>query len=163
MLNQIGLPSLDNPYSTTPGKLSERYGELSIVRQPYLTRGRAAALATIPTLLPPQGANQATNYPKPYQSEGAHALNTLAAKLTQAILPVSAPFFELAVDPLTIKKLAQQPGAKATWDEALSLVEQSVTDDIASTDARTKLNEAMKMTIQAGNALLDTRGKKWRV
>ena len=76
---------------------------MEVDREQYLERAREVAKLTIPHLYPPKGANEATEYPTPYQSVGSRGVTNLASKLMLALFPPQAPFFRLDVDELSIQ------------------------------------------------------------
>ena len=61
-------------------------------RDAFLTRARAAAELTIPTLMPRDGHTSQTQYDTPFQAVGARGVNNLASKLLMTLLPPNSPF-----------------------------------------------------------------------
>jgi hypothetical protein len=143
-----------NQQQQVNGPVKSRYSVLKSCRDPYLMRARECALFTIPMLVPPEGANNATKYPTPYQSLGARGVNNLAAKLLLTLLPPNSPFFRLSVDDFTLEKLAQREGARAEVEEALNRIERAVMQEIETTPTRAPAFEALKLLLVSGNVLL---------
>lgn len=135
------------------GEVAARYSRYQSIRLTYLTRARAAALLTIPTLVPPEGNSMATKYPTPYQGIGAKGTNNLASKLLLALLPPNAPFFKLSIDDFELEKLTQQQGMRAQVEEAFGRIERAVMNEIETGAIRVKVFEALKQLIVAGNVL----------
>jgi len=131
-----------------------RYMQLATEREPYLSRARAAAKFTIPTLVPPEGAGPSTKYYTPYQGLGARGVNNLAAKLLLALLPPNSPFFRLQIDDFTLEELSQKEGARGAFEEAVNRVERAVMTHLETNRARTSVHEGLKYLIVAGNVLL---------
>jgi hypothetical protein len=90
---------------------------------------------------------------QPYQSVGAKAVVTLAAKLMLAILPPQTAFFKLQVRE---DKLGEQldPTMKSEMDLSFSKIERLIMDYIAASNDRVVLHQALKHLIVSGNALI---------
>lgn len=147
----------------TEASAKSRYDALATNRSPYLQRARECSLYTIPTLVPPDGANASTRYSTPYQSLGARGVNNLASKLLLALFPPNSPFFRLAVDDYQLEKIAQREGARADVEEALNKMERAVMTEIETTPTRAPIFEGLKHLLVAGNVLeflLPTGGVK---
>jgi hypothetical protein len=67
---------------------SSLYSQLEGHRETYLRRARDSSELTIPTLVPPAGNSNATNYITPYQGVGARGVNNISAKLLLALFPL---------------------------------------------------------------------------
>ena len=92
--------------------VESQYAKMEVDREQYLERAREVAKLTIPHLYPPKGANEATEYPTPYQSVGSRGVTNLASKLMLALFPPQAPFFRLDVDELVYKQIEGDPQQK---------------------------------------------------
>lgn len=123
-------------------------------RTQFLQRARECSVITIPTLVPPEGANQSTRYPTPYQSLGARGVNNLAAKLLLTLLPPNAPFFRLYISEILLEKIAGQEGMRAEIEEAFDRMERAVMGEIETSNTRTAIFEALKQLLVAGNVLI---------
>ena len=99
--------------TTDAGIIAGRYTALEVFRAGPLLRARDCAALTIPSLLPPAGATQATTLDTPWQSLGARGTNNLASKLLLALFPPNSPFFRQKIDDKTIMELSQDEEAKA--------------------------------------------------
>ena len=137
------------------GTLASRYAYLSAERTAPAQRARDAAALSIPSLLMPLGATQATKLPTPYQGLGARAVNILAAKLLLALLPSNMSFYRLGIDELTLKKLAQNADAQNLITESLAKMERTIQTSIEASSLRSKLSEALKQLIVAGNVAIN--------
>jgi Bacteriophage head to tail connecting protein len=159
--NNQGGPGSDRTGQTDPS-CRARYDALAVERTTYLMRARENALVTIPALFPPQGHNNATVYPAPYQSVGADGLNNLSSKILLALMPPGDVFFKLAIDDFVIAAIqqkAQDDGndaddARAKFEEALNKVERAVVNKLETMGARTQLGEAIDQLIVSGNACI---------
>lgn len=136
------------------GSAKERYAELEQDRRPYLDRGRTCAKLTIPSLLPDEGANEATTFVTPEQSFGAHGLNSVAAKLLLALFPPNAPFLKMEVDEMTSAELTQTEGANTEVNKALSMFVRKVMTDFEGRAMRADLYEVFRLLAVSGNCLL---------
>ena len=145
-----------NPVVTAQG----RYEQLSTSRSPALQRGRDAAALTIPSLLPPAGATDATILPTPFQSVGARGVNNLSSKLLLALFPPGSSFFRLRVDTFVMDKLRAKAQASGESDpteeieDALAKVENAVINRMEQKATRAALNEGLKHLVACGNVLL---------
>jgi hypothetical protein len=131
--------------------IAGEYSKYETTRNPFLMRARECSKYTIPTLVPPAGANAATKYITPFQGVGARGVNNIASKLLLALLPANQPFFRLDVDNKVLDELGEARGAA---EEALSEIEQRVVREINSSQLRVKVFEALKHLIVSGNALV---------
>lgn len=145
---------MNTPATPAVGTAKARYQQLVTGRLMALERARLCSTLTIPTLIPPEGASSASDYPTPYQSLGARGVHNLASKLVLSILPPNTPNFRLVIDDYTLEKLAQREGARADVEKALNKVERAVMTDIETTAVRAPLFEACKHLLVAGNVLL---------
>lgn len=153
------MPTQTEQQPTTPVVTAEgRYEQLSAQRSPALMRAREAATLTIPALLPPEGTNDASMLPTPFQSVGARGVNNLASKLLLALFPPGASFFRLKVEEFMMDKLVAKAGASGDptgeIEQALSKVEKAVLTRLEQKAARPVLSEMFKHLISGGNALL---------
>lgn len=133
---------------------SSLYEELSSSRQAYLQRARESSLLTIPTLIPPSGHSNSTNYETPYQGVGARGVNNISAKLLLALFPPNASFFRLMIDPYKLKKLGGGEELKTEMEKALSEIENAVTKEIETSALRVPIFEALKHLVVGGNTLI---------
>ena len=134
--------------------IESQYTKMEVDREQYLERARELAKLTIPHLYPPKGANEATEYPTPYQSVGSRGVTNLASKLMLALFPPQAPFFRLDVDELVYKQIEGDPKQKATIEQGLAKIEKAVMDSIETNNDRVAVYEALKHLIVSGNVLL---------
>ncbi len=90
---------------------------------------------------------------QPYQSVGAKAVVTLAAKLMLAILPPQTAFFKLQVRD---DKLGEtlDPMMRSELDLSFSKIERLIMDYIAASSDRVVVHQALKHLIVSGNALI---------
>ena len=133
------------------GQLKSRYDKLTKDRDVFLDRAREAAKLTLPTLIPPEGANSTTEYETPWQSIGARGVNNLSAKILLALFPPSAPFFRMGIDEPTMAALGTK---KADAEKQLAAYERVIMADIEDSRTRASLFQAAKHLVVAGNALL---------
>lgn len=132
---------------------SSRYSQLEIQRDPFLRRARECSELTIPTLIPPDGHSGSTDYPTPFQSIGARAVNNLAAKMLMALLPPNSPFFRLVVDDFDLAML-QGEGQRGQVEEALARIERTIISEIEILNLRVPCYEALKLLLVSGNVLV---------
>lgn len=155
---KIGSDEAKAPVNSAQG----RYEQLCSTRDPVLRRARECSMLTIPALLPPEGTNDASRLPQPFQSVGARGVNHLAAKLLIALFPPGSSFFKLDIDELVLDQLKKQALAagatdpQTVIDEALSKVERAVLKRMESTNQRVVLNEYLKHTVVTGNGCLQS-------
>ena len=135
-------------------KAKERYSQLMSSRTQFLDMAVECSELTLPYLV-----TQDDNYKgkrslqQPYQSVGAKAVVTLAAKLMLAILPPQTAFFKLQVQE---DKLGEtlDPMMRSELDLSFSKIERLIMDYIAVSSDRVVVHQALKHLIVSGNALI---------
>ena len=135
-------------------KARARYSQLMSGRTQFLDMAEECSQLTLPYLV-----TQDENYKgkktllQPYQSVGAKAVVTLAAKLMLAILPPQTAFFKLQVRD---DKLGEQLDAsmRSELDLSFSKIERLIMDYIAASSDRVVVHQALKHLIVSGNALI---------
>ena len=136
-------------------KASERYSQLSTGRAQFLDTAVECSELTLPYLvqhdLKQKGGKQ--NLLQPWQSVGAKAVVTLAAKLMLALLPPQTSFFKLQVRD---DKLGEDmdPAMRSELDLSFSKIERMILDYIAAQNDRVVVHQALKHLIVSGNALI---------
>ena len=134
---------------------ASRYSKLASDRTIFLDTARDCAALSVPYLLTPTGVVNGQKLPTPWQSMGAKGVNVMASKLMLSLFPVNATFFKLQVND---GKLALDPNLSATVkseiDLSLSKMESVVMQNIAESQDRVILHQAMKHLIVTGNALI---------
>ena len=131
-----------------------RYDVLSSDRSQYLKIAEDAAKLTIPYLIhQDDAAKGARSLTTPWQGVGAKGVVTLAAKLMLSLLPPQTSFFKLQI---ADKKLADEapPEVVSDLDLAFAKIERIILDQIAASDDRVQVHQAMKHLVVTGNALL---------
>ena len=135
-------------------KARARYSQLVSGRTQFLDMAEECSQLTLPYLV-----TQDENYKgkktllQPYQSVGAKAVVTLAAKLMLAILPPQTAFFKLQVRD---DKLGEQldQSMRSELDLSFSKIERLIMDYIAASSDRVVVHQALKHLIVSGNALI---------
>ena len=133
----------------------ERYGQLSHDRTQFLKTAVDCSELTLPYLVQ-EDLTQKQGHLRlatPWQSVGAKAVVTLAAKLMLALLPPQTTFFKLQVRD---DKLGEEidPQIRSELDLSFSKMERMVMDYIAASSDRVVVHQAMKHLIVSGNALI---------
>ena len=136
-------------------KARERYNQLSTSRSEFLDTAVECSELTLPYLIRDDTSTKQNfkRLPSPWQSAGAKAVVTLAAKLMLALLPPQTTFFKLQVRD---DKLGTElpPEARSELDLSFSKMERIVMDYIAASSDRVVVHQALKHLIVGGNALL---------
>ncbi len=135
-------------------KARERYNQLTASRIQFLDMAVECSELTLPYLV-----TRDDNYKgkrtltQPFQSVGAKAVVTLAAKLMLAILPPQTAFFKLQVRD---DKLGEtlDPKMRSELDLSFSKIERLIMDYIAASSDRVVVHQALKHLIVSGNALI---------
>ena len=133
--------------------ISSMYERLATDRQEFLDRARENALVTIPHLMPPEGQAPGSRLHTTKQSVGAQGVNTLSAKLTNTLIPVSAPMFRYSISDKVVEDLAQDKTARAKIEEKLNEVERTAMDEIEGLGCRSATMEGLRQIIVCGNVL----------
>lgn len=128
-----------------------RWQTLDADRAVVLQRARECASLTIPSLLPPAGANQNTILPTPFQSLGARGVNNIASKLLLALFPSNSSFFRLRVAEQVLTALG---GRREAVEEVLRKIENDLMLRIETSNLRAVIHSALKHLVVVGNALL---------
>ena len=110
----------------------ERYSKLSNNRSQFLDRAVECSELTLPYLVQHDTSQKnRITLTQPWQSVGAKAVVTLAAKLMLAMLPPATTFFKLQVRD---DKLGDEmdPSIRSELDLSFSMMERMVIDYIAA-------------------------------
>jgi hypothetical protein len=135
-------------------KARERYSMLSSGRTQFLDMAVECSELTLPYLVTrDDNSTGKRQLLQPYQSVGAKAVVTLAAKLMLAILPPQTAFFKLQVRD---DKLGEtlDPMMRSELDLSFSKIERLIMDYIAASSDRVVVHQALKHLIVSGNALI---------
>ena len=132
----------------------ERYTKLAGNRSQFLNTAVECSELTLPYLVQQDTSTKGSiNLLQPWQSVGAKAVVTLAAKLMLAMLPPATTFFKLQVRD---DKLGEEidPSVRSELDLSFSKMERLVMDYIAASSDRVIIHQALKHLIVSGNALI---------
>ena len=135
-------------------KAKERYSQLSSNRTQFLDVAVECSELTLPYLVRKDDSYKGKKIlSQPFQSVGAKAVVTLAAKLMLAILPPQTAFFKLQVRD---DKLGEtlDPTMRSELDLSFSKIERLIMDYIAASSDRVVVHQALKHLIVSGNALI---------
>jgi len=134
---------------------ASRYARLASDRTIFLDTARDCAALSLPYLLTPTGVVNGQKLTTPWQSMGAKGVNVMASKLMLSLFPVNATFFKLQIND---GRLSLDPSLSAQVrseiDVSLSKMERVVMQNIAESQDRVLLHQAMKHVIVTGNALV---------
>ena len=133
----------------------ERYNKLTSDRSQFLDTAVECSKLTLPYLIQ-DDLNLKVNHRHlitPWQSVGAKAVVTLAAKLMLALLPPQTSFFKLQVrDDKLGDELPKE--VRSELDLSFSKIERMIMDYIAASSDRVVVHQALKHLIVGGNALI---------
>ena len=135
-------------------KARTRYSMLTSGRTQFLDTAIECSELTLPYLVrQDDDATGKKTLLQPYQSVGAKAVVTLAAKLMLAILPPQTAFFKLQ---MREDKLGEQfdPALRSEMDLSFSKIERLIMEFIAQSNDRVVVHQALKHLIVSGNALI---------
>ena len=136
-------------------KASQRYSSLCSERSQFLDTAVECSELTLPYLVQYDTSQKGgkKHLHQPWQSVGAKAVVTLAAKLMLAMLPPQTSFFKLQVRD---DKLGEEldPAMRSELDLSFSKIERSIMDYIAASSDRVVVHQALKHLIVSGNALI---------
>ncbi|WFX59760.1 portal protein [Enterobacter roggenkampii] len=130
------------------------YSSLMSDRDMYIQRALDCARVTVPSWFPDDCDNSSTYYKSPYQSMGAMCVNSLTAKLSNALFPMTQPFFKLSLNEFVLKQVESDKSQMALVEQGLSMCERIITQYMADNSYRVTLTEAMRQLVISGNALL---------
>ena len=133
----------------------QRYVRLESDRHQFLDTAVDCSELTLPYLIRDDNET-GMNHKRlvtPWQSVGAKAVVTMAAKLMLALLPPQTTFFKLQVKE---DKLGEEitPEIKSELDLSFSKMERTIMEAIAATNDRVVVHQALKHLIVGGNALI---------
>ena len=135
-------------------KAKERYDRLTSARSQFLDMAIECSELTLPYLITrDDNFKGKRTLQQPWQSVGAKAVVTLAAKLMLATLPPQTSFFKLQVRD---DKLGESldPQMRTELDLSFSKIERLIMDFIAASNDRVVIHQALKHLIVSGNALI---------
>jgi len=136
-------------------KAKQRYSQLSSNRSQFLDTAIQCSALTLPYLVQRDTTSRSgsVKLTQPWQSVGAKAVVTLAAKLMLALLPPQTSFFKLQVRD---DKLGEDidPALKSELDLSFSKIERMIAEYIAASNDRVVVHQALKHLIVSGNALI---------
>jgi len=136
-------------------KASQRYSQLAAGRSQFLDTAIECSELTLPYLVQHDNSQKSgkVHLRQPWQSVGAKAVVTLAAKLMLAMLPPQTSFFKLQVRD---DKLGEEldPQMRSELDLSFSKIERMILDYIAASSDRVVVHQALKHLIVSGNALI---------
>ena len=133
----------------------ERYNKLTSERSQFLDTAVECSKLTLPYLI---SEDLSTKYNhkalrSPWQSVGAKAVVTLAAKLMLALLPPQTTFFKLQIrDDKLGEEIPKE--VRSELDLSFSKMERMIMDYIAASSDRVVVHQALKHLIVGGNALI---------
>ena len=133
----------------------ERYNKLTSDRSQFLDTAVECSKLTLPYLI---SDDLSTKYNhkalrSPWQSVGAKAVVTLAAKLMLALLPPQTTFFKLQIrDDKLGEEIPKE--VRSELDLSFSKMERMIMDYIAASSDRVVVHQALKHLIVGGNALV---------
>ena len=132
-----------------------RYDFLTSDRSNFLDMAREAADLTLPYLIRGEEDYQkgARNLKTPWQSIGSKGVVALAAKLMLALLPPNTSFFKLQLDDSQMDE-EFPPEIRSELDLSFAKIERLVMEDIAASDDRVVIHQALKHLVVTGNALI---------
>lgn len=130
------------------------YSSLMSDREMYIQRALDCARVTVPAWFPDDSDNGSTKYRTPYQSMGAMCVNSLTAKLCNALFPITQPFFKLSLNEFVLKQVESDKSQMALVEQGLSMCERIITQYMADNSYRVTLTEAMRQLVISGNCLL---------
>ena len=135
-------------------KARELYSKLTSDRSPFLDIAVEASELTLPYLITRDVTYKGSKtLLQPYQSVGAKAVVTLAAKLMLALVPPQTAFFKLQVRDDKIGE-ELEPQIRSELDLSFSKIERMIMDYIAASNDRVVIHQALKHLIVSGNALI---------
>ncbi len=131
----------------------KRYDILSSDRSQYLNTAEEASKLTLPYLIQ-QDVNTkgARTLVTPWQAIGAKGVVTLSSKLMLALLPPQTSFFKLQVDDSKLGDYG--PEIKTELELVFAKIERIILDQIAASDDRVVVHQALKHLVVGGNALI---------
>ena len=133
----------------------ECYNKLAADRSQFLDTAVDCSELTLPYLISDDLSSKYNHrrLTQPWQSVGAKAVVTLAAKLMLALLPPQTTFFKLQVRD---DKLGEEitPEIRSELDLSFSKMERMIMDYIAASSDRVVVHQALKHLIVGGNALI---------
>ena len=136
-------------------KAREKYSKLANNRSQFLDTAIECSELTLPYLVQQDNSQRSgkKHLTQPWQSVGAKAVVTLAAKLMLAMLPPQTSFFKLQVRDDKIGEDID-PKMRSELDLSFSKIERMVRDYIDSQNDRVVVHQAIKHLIVSGNALI---------
>tara|TARA_B100000287_G_scaffold175627_1_gene165582 strand:+ start:192 stop:1778 length:1587 start_codon:yes stop_codon:yes gene_type:complete len=133
----------------------ERYNFLTSERSQFLDTAVECSKLTLPYLISDDLTTRQNHRSiiQPWQSVGAKAVVTLAAKLMLALLPPQTSFFKLQIrDDKIGEEIPKE--VRSDLDLSFSKMERMIMDYIAASSDRVVVHQALKHLIVGGNTLI---------
>jgi len=133
----------------------ERYNKLTSERSQFLDTAVECSKLTLPYLISDDLTTRQNHRSiiQPWQSVGAKAVVTLAAKLMLALLPPQTSFFKLQIrDDKIGEEIPKE--VRSDLDLSFSKMERMIMDYIAASSDRVVVHQALKHLIVGGNTLI---------
>lgn len=83
----------------TKGHIASQYASLSAKREAILEHVRKLAAISMPHVCPPDGMDESSRLPRPYQSLLARGVTVMVGRLLTALFPPDRPFFATKIKP----------------------------------------------------------------
>ena len=148
---------------TAPKALAAgRWSTLDSARQAHLKRARECSALTLPSILPPEGADENTPLPTPWQTMGARCVNNLSSKIVLSLMPPNSPCMRFIMDQKAEDALKQQMGDEQFASEVESVLakrEREVQQWMEKARIRVPSFRIMRLLIITGNALTYRQSK----
>ncbi len=138
--------------------IKSKWQSMDSKRTAVLDRARRCAELTIPALMPPEGADENSALPQPYQSTGADGVNSLANKLATATFPTNIPFVRFDMTEKARRQFEQQ-GSVTETEQLLERLERDIVNMVDEGAMRAPIVYKWKLLLVTGNALIYTSDK----
>lgn len=132
--------------------ISRRFNVLDTERSSILDRARRNSELTIPSVQPESGSKESDDLPKNYTSVGSSGVNSLANKLSLALLPANQPFFRFSISKNTSKEIPEE--SITEFNKALSEIEKEIMLEMENKSIRVPIINVLKNLIITGNGLM---------
>lgn len=151
--------STETTIANPANKTTQRFSQLTPLRNTYLDRAYECAQVTIPYLFPErrptgQGETGTTSVQHDYNTEGAKLVNNLANYYVQTLFPAGRSFVKLRMEEPELAAQEDKGRTKGDIETAFASAERDMRQRFEDMGSREAMLDLLKHLIIGGNSLI---------